>query len=112
MDKNLQHFEFIVNEETSDNMTKNDQDKCNQCKYTSSQAGNLKRNLKKRNGEKEFKCNQCNYATAYASALRTHLTTHSGEKSYKCNQCNYASSQASHLRTHLKTHREEQMQPV
>ena len=53
--------------------------------------------------EKPNKCYQCDYASSQAGNLRTHLKTHSGEKTNKCNLCDYASSQAVHLRTHLKT---------
>ena len=59
METNLQHFELAenyINEEASQNDTNNDQDtvsnKCNQCKYASSQAGNLKRHLKAHSGKK------------------------------------------------------------
>ena len=55
-------------------------------------------------GEKSNKCNQCAYACSQAGNLRTHLKTHSGERSNKCNQCDFASSQAGNLRRHLKTH--------
>ena len=78
--------------------------KCNQCDFVSSRAGDLKRHLKTHSGEKPNKCNQCDYASSRADILRTHLKTHSGEKSNKCNQCDYASSQRSHLRRHLKKH--------
>ena len=54
--------------------------------------------------EKSNKCNQCDYATSRAGDLRRHLKTHSGEKPNKCNQCDFASSHASDLRRHLKTH--------
>ena len=54
--------------------------KCNQCKYTSFYAGNLKTHLKKHSGEKTNKCNQCDFASYLASNLRNHLRTHSGEK--------------------------------
>ena len=65
--------------------------------------------LKKRtdNAIKSNKCNQCDYASSQAGNLRSHLKTHSGEKSNKCNQCNYASSEAGALRRHLITHSEE-----
>ena len=53
---------------------------------------------------KPNKCNQCDYASSRAGDLRTHLKTHSGEKSNKCDQCDFASSRAGHLRTHLKMH--------
>ena len=38
------------------------------------------------------KCNQCEYASSLAGNLKTHLKTHTGEKSNKCNQCDFASS--------------------
>ena len=50
------------------------------------------------------KCSQCDYASSQAGNLRQHLKTHSGEKSNKCNQCDYATSQAGHLRSPLKRH--------
>ena len=77
--------------------------KCNQCDYASSWAGNLRTHLKKHGGEKSNKCSQCDFASPYTSALKTHLKVHSGEKSNKCNQCDFASSNTSALRTHLKT---------
>ena len=60
--------------------------KCNQCDYASSHAGNLGTHLKTHNGEKSNKCKHCDFASSYVSSLRTHLKTHSGEKSNKCNQ--------------------------
>ena len=78
--------------------------KCNQCDYASSRAGQFRRHLITHGGEKSYKCNQCYFASSYASALRTHLKTHSGEKPNKCNQCDFASSQARLLSQHLKTH--------
>ena len=54
--------------------------------------------------KKSNKCNQCDYASSYAGNLKTHLKTHSGEKSNKCNQCDFASSYASALRRHIKAH--------
>ena len=61
-------------------------------------------------GEKSNKCNQCDYSSSQAGNLRAHLRTHSGEKSNKCNQCNYTSFRAGDLRTHLKTHSGEKSQ--
>ena len=65
--------------------------------------------LKKRtdNVTKSNKCNQCDYASSRAGNLRQHLTTHSGEKSNKCTQCDYASSRTAHLRRHLKTEKSQ-----
>ena len=77
--------------------------KCNQCDYASSHAGNLRQHLKMNSEEKSNRCNQCDYKTSRTDVLRRHLKIHRGEKSNKCNQCDYASSQASDLRTHLKT---------
>ena len=79
-DKTIECFELDENEanvEASRNVTKNGQkitiNKCNQCKYTSSHAGNLRTHLKRHSGEKSNKCKQ-------AGNLRRHLKMHSGEK--------------------------------
>ena len=85
--------------------TKNEaENKCNQCDFTSSQAGDFRRHLKTHSREKSNKYNQCGYASLNTSNLRKHLKTHSRENPNKCNQCNFASSQASNLRAHLKIH--------
>ena len=70
---------------------------CNQCEFSSSQTGDLRRHLKVHSGEKSNKCNQCVYASSRAGHLRRHLKVHSGEKPNKCNQCEFASSQAKGL---------------
>ena len=77
---------------------------CNQCEFSSSQTGDLRRHLKVHSGEKSNKCNQCEFSSSQTGDLRRHLKVHSGEKSNKCNQCDYASSRAGHLRRHLKVH--------
>ena len=84
------------------NFTKSN--KCNQCDYASSDAGNLRRHLKTHSGEKSNKCNQCDFASSHAGDLRRHLTKHSGEKYKKCNQCDYVSCYANDLRRHLQRH--------
>ena len=64
---------------------------------------------------KSNKCNQCGYASSRAGDLRQYLKAHSGEKSNKCNQCDFASSQAGDLRGYLKNaqcRKVEQMQPM
>ena len=40
-------------------------------------------------GEKSNKCNQCDYASSQAGNLRAHLKTHNWEKSNKCNPVSY-----------------------
>ena len=81
--------------------------KCNQCAFASSYAGNLRQHLKTHSGEKSNKCSQCDYTSSQAGNLRTHLRIHSGEKPNKCNQCGFACSDPSSLRRHLKRHNGE-----
>ena len=84
--------------------------KCHQCDYSSSHAGDLRKHLKTHSGEKSNKCNQCDFASSQAGHLRTHLKMHSGEKPNKCNQCDYASSQARNLGTHMKMQEKNHIQ--
>ena len=76
--------------------------KCIQCDYASSLAGNLRTHMKKHTGEKSNKCSLCDYASSQAGTLKRHMKTHTGQKSNKCNLCDYASSRAGNLRTHMK----------
>ena len=76
--------------------------KCNQCDYVSSHAGNLRTHFKTHSGEKSNKCNQCDFASVQAGDLRRHLKSHSGEKSNKCKQCDFACSDPSSLWRHMK----------
>ena len=99
--------ESVVNVDVPWRNTNNEvvkSNKCNQCNFVSSYAGNLKKHLKTHSGEKSNKCNQCDFASSEAGNLRRHLKTHSGDKSNKCNQRDYATIYASDLRRHLKTH--------
>ena len=91
--KQMENYDFVlkdanekITKKTTDNVIKSN--KCNQCDYASSHAGNLRTHLKTHSGEKANKCNQCDFASSRADHLRTHLKTHSGEKSKKCSQCN------------------------
>ena len=61
-------------------------------------------NLVNDEGEKSNKCNQCDYASSQAGNLGRHLTTHIGEKTNKCKKCEFASSCADVSRAHFKTH--------
>ena len=86
--KQMENYDFVlkdanekITKKTTDNVIKSN--KCNQCDYASSHAGNLRTHLKTHSGEKSNKCNQCDYVSSYASALKKHLKIHSGEKSNK-----------------------------
>ena len=111
MDQSLENS-FSANNETvkarTMRVTKHGQcertNRCNQCKYASYRADDLRTHLKTHSEEKSNKCNQCNYASSQAGYLRKHLKTHSEEKSSKCNQCDYASSNARYLRKHMIMH--------
>ena len=104
MDFNLDFVNLEREEEVNQPQSGEKSNKCNQCYFASSQAGNLRTHLKMHSGEKPNKCNQCNYASSRAGDLRRHLRTHSGEKPNKCNQCDYASSRADMLRKHRQKH--------
>ena len=58
------------------------------------------------------KCNQCDYASSQAGNLRIHLKTHSGEKSNICNQCDYASSPFKDTFQNSQWRKVQQMQPM
>ena len=69
--KQMEHYEFVLKganvkipKKTTDNVIKSN--KCNQCDYASSQAGDLKTHLKMHSGEKPYKCNQCDFASSRA----------------------------------------------
>ena len=70
-------------------------DTCNQCRFSSKYAENLKFHMRTHSGERQYKCNKCDYAATNASYLRRHSHIHTGGKSNKCSQCNFASSQHS-----------------
>ena len=72
--------------------------------YVYSDPSTLRTHLKRYSGEKSNKCNQCDFASSRAGDLRRHLKTNLGEKSNKCNQCDFASTQAGNLKWHLKIH--------
>ena len=76
--------------------------KCHHCDYALSEAGNLRRHLKKNIGEKTNKCKQCDFRSSQASNLRARLKTQIGEKSHKCDYEYYG---AEVLRGRLNTHR-------
>ena len=100
--------------------------KCNQCEYVSSHAGNLKRHLKTHSREKLNQCdfassdsgtlgvhlkthseenpNQWDFTSFGTGTLGVHLKTHSGENPNQCNQCEFASSETSTLGMHMKKH--------
>ena len=81
----MENYDFVLSganvripKKTTDNVIKSN--KCNQCDYASSRAGNLRTHLIKHTGEKSDKCNQCDYATSDRRNFFKHLKTHNGEK--------------------------------
>ena len=55
-------------------------------------------------GGKPYECDQCKYSSKTAQNIKTHKLTHSGEKPCACDQCKYSSKTAQNLKTHKLTH--------
>merc|ERR1711989_254482 len=55
-------------------------------------------------GGKPYECDQCKYSSKTAQNLKTHKLTHSGKKPCACNQCKYSFKKAQNLKTHKLTH--------
>ena len=47
--------------------------------------------------KKKYNCNQCNYSTTEAGNLKRHKLVHSGEKPFACSQCKYSCSETGSL---------------
>ena len=95
---------FSVNTHTSLTHSGGKPYECDQCKYSSKRAQNLKPHKLTHSGEKPYACDQCKYSSKTAQNLKTHKLTHSGEKPYACDQCKYSSKMAQNLKTHKLTH--------
>ena len=54
-------------------------------------------------GGKPYECDQCKYSSKTAQNLKTHKLTHSGEKPYACDQYKYSSALAQALIRHKLT---------
>ena len=68
------------------------------------EADTFRSNFEVQSEEGSNKCSQCDFASSEAGDLRRHLKTQSGEKLNKCNQCEFVSSWSSSLKIHLKRH--------
>ena len=82
---------------------------CEQCKYSSTQAVNLRNHMLTHSGEKPFSCRQCNFSCTQAIALKRHMLRHSGENPFSCSQCNYSCKTAGRLKTHMLTLQEKSL---
>merc|ERR1711954_601331 len=76
---------------------------CDQCKYSSKMAQNLKAHKLTHSGEKPCDCDRCKYSSKTAQNLKTHKLTHSGEKPYACDYYKYSSTLAQALKRHKLT---------
>ena len=56
---------------------------------------------------KPYECDQCKYSSKTAQNVKTHQLTHSGEKPYACDQCKYSSTLAQAPKRHKLTHNGE-----
>ena len=78
MDQNHGQIDSSKNNAKIDNQIKKQPngEKCNHCVFSG--AGNLRAHLKIHSGEKSNKCNQCDYASSQAGSLRKHLRKRHG----------------------------------
>jgi len=78
------------------------------CGYSSTKSGNLRRHLLKHSGTKPFSCPHegCRYCCAYTESLKNHLRVHTREKPFACPHegCAYVARQAVALTQHLLVH--------
>ena len=83
--------------------------KCYQCKYSCSGAGDLKKHMRTHSREKPYKCDKCDHACTNASHLKRHGKTHNLTKTIlkKCNRCKYSCSTLTMLKEHKQVHRKE-----
>jgi len=57
-----------------------------------------------KNALKIHSCNQCNYTASQAGNLRRHISIiHQKIKAFVCNDCNYSASMKHHLKKHFET---------
>ena len=72
--------------------TKENQNRCNICDYTTSNRSDVKRHFEAvHEGKKPHKCSICNKSFSKKSSLKTHVeSVHERKKQEKCSICNYS----------------------
>ena len=78
--------------------------RCEQCNYSCTQAGDLKRHKLKHTGENPFACKQCSYSCSRSNGLKLHMLSHTGEKPFACKQCNFSCKLSNRLKKHIRKH--------
>ena len=79
--------------------------RCKECRFSCSQAENLKRHMLVHSGKKPHSCEQCKYSCTRGESLKRHMLVHSGERPFSCKQCNYSCTRAGTLKKHMHMHR-------
>ena len=63
---------------------------CNQCVYSATQSGSLKRHIQSMHEGVRYPCNQCEYSATTTRSLKRHIQSIHQEARYPCNQCEFS----------------------
>ena len=76
--------------------------RCDQCDYTSKQAGNFKLHIAAVHEKKRFYCDQCESCYAGKQGLEHHIRSFHKKMKVKCSECDFESTMKGHLQNHYR----------
>ena len=79
---------------------------CDQCKYSATESGSLKKHKEANHLGVKYPCDQCEYVATHGGHLKKHKAAkHEGIR-YPCGQCKYIATQIINLKIHRKAKNE------